>query len=398
MIVTMGTFMHIIYLTVMVLPVSSLCKGSSSMDDDKIYYYNDSVMLPLESYCFVNEHTIRIKESNVLLNVINNTGDWIIATNTTNMFTAFINSSNINNNCSTDNEATSYQFDTALYIIQVIVCIIGIIIAVANISMHFIFKELQTVSGILIIIFCICSCIGYLIAVTHITIYSYHINIPARYCTLFINYISVSNAITYEVTRTTILIHLAYTMYRSYKALGGEENKRTLLCKYITFIIVASLVSNAIVITVDATTNRNAFDTTAERCLYLFDNFESKERILSVVSHVAIFLIWLLMQVILVTIIFVLYILTTRQCCATSSTSRDLRVSLVLMATADLSLIFFVALLLSHTSMHIVALVPLSIAAIEQFILFALFASSSKVVHCCRWCIKEGGCYSAYST
>ena len=359
------------------------------MDDDKISYYNDSVMLPLESYCFVNEHTIRIKESTVLLNVINNTGDWIIATNTTNMFTAFINSSNINNNCSTDNEATSYQFDTALYIIQVIVCIIGIIIAVANISMHFIFKELQTVSGILIIIFCIFSCTGYLIAVTHITIYSYWINIPARYCTLFINYISVSNVNSYEVTRTTILIHLAYTMYRSYKALGGEENKRTLLCKYITFIIVASLVSNAIVITVDATTNRNAFDAAAERCLYIFDNFESKERILYVISHVVIFLTWLLIQVILVTITFVLYILTTKKCCATSSTSRDLRVSLALMATADLSLIFFVALLLSHTSMHIVALVPLSIAAIEQFILFALFASSSKVVHCCRWCIKK---------
>ena len=112
--------MHIVYLTVMVLPASSLCiECSSSMDDDKIYYYNDSVMLPLEFYCFVNEHTIRIKESNVLLNVINNTGDWIIATNTTNMFTVCINGSN--SNCSTDSEATSYQFDKAVYIIQFII-------------------------------------------------------------------------------------------------------------------------------------------------------------------------------------------------------------------------------------------------------------------------------------
>ena len=64
----MATFMlrivYIIYLIVMVLPASSLCiECSSSMDDDKIYYYNDSVILPVQSYCFVNEYAIRIKES-----------------------------------------------------------------------------------------------------------------------------------------------------------------------------------------------------------------------------------------------------------------------------------------------------------------------------------------------
>ena len=198
----------------------------------------------------------------------------------------------------------------------------------------------------------------------------------------------------------TVLIHLAYGMFKSYRAMGGEENKRTLLQKYVTFIIVASLISNAIVITVDATINRNAFDTTDEQCLFIFDDFESKERILSVILHLAVFLTWIIIQVILVTITFVLYILTTRQCCATSSTSRDLRVSLVLIATADLSLIIFATLLLSHTSIGIVVLVPLSMIAIEQFILFALFASSSKVMHCCTYCtcIKEGGCYSTYST
>ena len=370
--------LRIVYPIVMLLPASSLCiECSSSMDDDKIYYYNDSVILPVESYCFVNECTIRIKESNVLLNVINNTGDWITATNTTNMFTAFIND-NINN-CSSHTEAISYQFDTALYIIQVIVCIVGIIATITNISMHFIFKELLTVSGILIITFCIFSCIGFVVAVTHITIFSYRINIPATYCTLFISYIYLSNANAYEATRMTLLIHLAYVMYRSYRALGGEKNKRSLLCKYFSIIIVASTVSNAIVITVDATTNRNAFDTADRRCLYIFDEFDQKERTLSVISQIATLLIWLFMQVILVTIIFVLYILTTKQCCATSSTSRDMRVSVILIATADLNLIVFIALLLSHTSIHIVALVGLAIIAIEQIILFALFASCSKV-------------------
>ena len=372
-----------VYLIVMVLPGSLCkeCKASSSMDDDEIYYYNNSV--PLESYCFVNECTIRIKESNVLLNVINNTGDWVIATNTTNLLTIFINGSSINN-CSPDTRRNTYQTDIPFYVIQVIVCIVGIIVAVANISMHFIFKELLTVPGILIIILCISTCAGFVIAVTHITIYYHWIDIPAKYCTLFISYIYLSNANTYEATRIAFLIHLAYTMYRGYRVSGGEENKRSLLCKYFTFIIVASTISSAIVITVDATTNRKAFDTADRRCLYIFDDFDQNERILSVISQVATLLIWLFIQVILVTIIFVLYVLTTKKCCARSSTSRDLRVSVVLIACTDLNLIIFIALLLSHTSIHIVTLVGLAIIALGQVILFALFASSSKVMQCCK--------------
>ena len=38
-------------------------------------------------YCFVNECTIRLKESNVLLSNINKTTDWITATNATDLFT-----------------------------------------------------------------------------------------------------------------------------------------------------------------------------------------------------------------------------------------------------------------------------------------------------------------------
>ena len=166
----------------MVLPASSLCiECSSSMDDDKIYYYNDSVILPLESYCFVNECTIRIKESNVLLNVINNIGDWIIATNTTNTFIAVINDS-INNCSSDDTGANAYQFDTTLYIIQFISYFIGITAGVANIIMHLVYKELRTVSGILIIILCIIISIVLLISNLRFTLSYYQIDGPERIC------------------------------------------------------------------------------------------------------------------------------------------------------------------------------------------------------------------------
>ena len=52
------------------------------------------ILLNDSGYSFVNECTIRIKESNVLLNIINKTADWIAAFNTTNLFTIHVTSNN----------------------------------------------------------------------------------------------------------------------------------------------------------------------------------------------------------------------------------------------------------------------------------------------------------------
>ena len=387
---------YIFYLTMMVLS-GSLCKEcSSSMDDDKMYYYNDSVMLPLESYCFVNEHTIRIKESNVLLNVINNTGDWIIATNTTNMFTVCINGS-INNCSSDDTENDAYQFTTALYIIQFISCFVGIIVGIANISMHLIYKELRTVSGILIIILCIITCIGFSIGVTRITITYHQTNVPAILCTLLITYLDLFLRNIYESTRTTILIQLAYTMYRSYRVVGEWKNERSLLYRYITFIIVSSTVSATVIITANVINYRDIIDSADRQCAYYFNTLyiEGGQLPVSTFLTFAIYSTWLFTQLIFVAIILVLYFLTTKKCCAMSSASRDLRVSVILIATADLSAIISIILLILRISRYIIPSVTLPIVAVEQLALFTLFATSSKV-KCC--CMEEREKYSTPSS
>ena len=387
---------YIIYLTVMVLPGSLCIECSSSMDDDKMYYYNDSVMLPLESYCFVNEHSIRLKESNVLLNVINNTGDWIIATNTTNMFTVCINGSI--NNCSSDDTGTdAYQFNTALYIIQFISCSAGIIVGIANISMHLIYKELRTVSGILIIILCIITCIGFSIGVTRITITYYQINAHVTMYLLLFNLPDVFVRAIYESTRTTVLIHLAYTMYRSYRVVGEWKNERSLLCRYITFIIVASTASATVIITAYVITHRNMFDSEDRQCAYYFNTLytEGGQLPIALILIFAFYSTWLFTLLIFVAIILVLYFLTTKKCCATSSTSRDLRVSVILIATADLSAIISIILVILHVSRYIVFSVTSPIFAVEQLALFTLFATSSKV-KCC--CMEERETHTTYSS
>ena len=383
MIVAMDTSIFgIIYIFVMVAP-GSLCEECvSSMNGQ--YYYNDSMMIPLETYCFMNKCTIRIEESNVLLNIINNTGDWIIATNTTNQFMIFVNDSI--NICSSDTGqgANLYQLGTELYVIRMVIYTIGILAGVANISMHFIFKELRTVSGILIIFQCGSIIIVLMIGGLRTAFYYYHINTPAEVCAIFFDYLNAVCTNIYVATRATILAHFSYIMYRSYRLLGENRNEKSLLCKYITFIVGASAISSIIIITIDVMLD-NSFEAGDGQCVYFFDTIDKKGVQLtnSNVFYFAILIIWLLIKIALVITGLVLYFLTTKQCCmCAGSTSRDFRVFITLMTIIDLNIIIFIVLLVVNVPTLIGNSIITANAATEQVALFALFTSSSKVMRC----------------
>lgn len=224
-----------------------------------------------ESYCFLNECTIILQESNVTLNVINSTGSWIIAANTTNLFKAFTN----NSICSTNAEVSPQESDDVIlqYVLPGILYFVLLAAAVANIIMHLIYKELQTVSGILIIILCISISIIAIFGITYVVVtYSSTVGNSQEELCAVINYCSVVLCFNvYEAAKTTILSNFAYTMYRTYRLLGAQKNeKRSLLYKYIIFIIVTSAVSSIVVITVDVTGSQKAFDTEDGGCTLLF--------------------------------------------------------------------------------------------------------------------------------
>ena len=365
----------------------SLCEECGSlMDDDKLNYYNNSAMIPLESYCFVNESTIRIEESTVLLNVINSTGEWVIATDTTNLFIIFVNDSINDCPSNTDHETDLYQLDTELYVIRMIVSPSGIIAGVANIVMHLIFKELRTVPGILIIFQCVSMITILIINTLRSPFYYHHVNIPAEVCAIIFNYFSVVCTVIYIITRATILAHFSYNMYRSYRLLEKNENKRSLLHKYIIFIAVASAINSIIIITVDVTVD-NSFEMEDGQCDYFFHASDREGMRLTKYSNAIYFVIvviWFLIQIALGTVGLILYFLATKQCCATSP-SRDFRVFIILMAIVDLNTITFIVLLVVNVSTLIGSLIILAIVVTEQVALFILFASSSKVM-CCSIC------------
>ena len=344
---------------------------------------DDYPVTVVESYCFVNECTIRL-ESQVLLNIINNTGDRIIATNTTDLFVIF---TNMTRNCSSDTTTSSFQPDTALYVVQIMIYLVALTAAVANVGLHLRIKELRTVPGILIIILCISLGSILILDAIHVSLIYFQINIPAKICAAYI-YLSVIGINMYQTTKISILVHFVYTMYRTYKLSEVKHSDRWWIFRYITFITGASAICSSIVIILDVTVNNRGFDGSDERCITFFATSDQDGIQLTMIDvlYFVILLIWLLLKVILFTVGLVFYFLTSKQCCITS-TSRDFRVFIILVLTVDLNVVIFIFLLLIHVSTMIFIVVLSTAAGIELVALLVLFASSSKVM--CPWMLKR---------
>ena len=98
----------------------------------------DWISLNDTEYCFVNECTIRIKASNVLLNIINKTTNWIVAiSNATNLFTVPAIASD--SYCSLEDPRVTF------FIFFVVVTFIIVSSSSLNIVLHLAIKELRTV-------------------------------------------------------------------------------------------------------------------------------------------------------------------------------------------------------------------------------------------------------------
>ena len=370
-------FVCLIYVIVTLVP-SSLCKKcDSSMDDDR------PSMTVKESYHFLDECTIIIVESNTSLTIINNTEnnttDCMLATNGTNLFKVITNG-NIQNCPSDDNENSSQRPHVVLFVFEIIIIVFVAIVSAANVSMHLIYKELRTIPGILIIILCIFINLIMINLAIQVVIFYHQINVPAGICAT-LTYILILCGNFYEATRTSILAHFAYTMYRSYRVLGNLENKRrSLLCKYITFIIAASTTFITITIIVHATSNM-----LAKLCVPFFAGAARRSITPSVITNYVILIIWLLTEIIMSVIGFVLYFVNTRRCY--TSTTKDFRVAIILTATVDFSITALIIFLFVHTGTsesitHLQILIALFFTAIEQTTLFMIFARSNKVMCC----------------
>jgi len=327
------------------------------------------VLLSEDDYCFVDECTIRINDSNALLNIINNTGDWITATNTTNLFTASSNGTNCTSNQELDSTNTIY-FTTII----AIHCI-TIFPSLANIILHLVVKELRTVSGKLVIALCVTITVISLITIVQGVFQLLHLA-NLENCNVF-KYSTAMMATVYESIKVNILFHFAYLMYQSYKMSTNAKKDKTFLISYFTCDAGVTLLYSVILIAIDQTSDTGAFFVTSDG-LCEFDNHLD-----SILSYYLI--ITLVVLVLAETVLFfigiVLYYLVSKSFCVAKGQG-NIRVIFTLFTTVGLNAIIYVCLKTLNQVQYSygVAKLGASVATcVEQFTLLIIFLTSNKV-------------------
>ena len=328
-------------------------------------------------YCFVDEYTIRIKKSNVLLDIINKSNDCITATNSTNFFTIPVTSNNSVAYCSIEDDPNVNYF-----IFSVIISFIIIISSSLNIVLHLIVKELRSTPGYIIIGICGTTILIYLsILITAIFQYLHTVNGNTAICGVF-KYMMLCFIITYTMLKATYLFHFAFLMYRSYISHPYEEKNKKLLYIYVVVNAAGTTVCSALIITLDQIRYRNALDTSNGYCTshffnevgtsdYLYDNYIYVLSLFSTLTAIGIvFLI----------IGLTLYYLITKRCCACSSMTgpSDVRVSLTLTSATALGALILVVLLLAGFNEDVSVMAGNIGICVEQVILLIAFLTSTK--------------------
>ena len=336
------------------VPVSGLQLDNLTID----------VLLNEDQYCFVDECTIRINDSNVLLNIINNTGDWIMVTNTTNWFIAPSNGTNCNQEVVT----------TVYFIVIIVVHCVTIIPSLANIILHLIVKELLTVSGKLVIALCGTIAVVSLITIVLGIFQLLHL-VDAESCSGF-KYATAMVAIAYESIKVNFLFHFVYLMFKSHKISSNTRKDKTFLYSYFICDAGVTLTCFLVFLVVDRTGNTSVFSVTPDgfcdfRNLFHFHSFLSYYIIIIVIMFI-------LAETVLFITGIVLYYLVNRNLCMTKGQG-NIRVIFTLFSTVGLNSVIHVCLnQVSHSS-GVIKLGTSVATCVEQFTLLIIYLTSNKV-------------------
>ena len=337
-------------------------------------FRNQSISLNEGDYCFVNECTIRIKESNVLLNIINKTADWIAATDSTNLFTVPATSSNnsvIYCSGEDDRDITLFIFYTVAFFI---ICILSSL----NIVLHLAVKELRSTPGLLIIGICGTMIMVQLFVITTAVFqYLHRVNGNTAICAV-LKYIVESFVVLYIMLKATYLFHFIYVMYRTYISRPYEEKNKTLLYIYSVIDVTGATVLSVLLIFLDQLRNRNASGTKNGYCTsFFFDDGTSNN---NYIYLVLLFFIITAIGMVFLIIGLILYFFTTKRCACSGMTGpSDVRVSITLTSATALGILILVVLLLVGVNEDVSVMAASIGVCIEQATLLIVFLTSTKV-------------------
>ena len=313
--------------------------------------------------CIFNDSSIIKKVDGTLLDIVNDTGDWLVSTDGTTLFMCPTNGSH----CEDDD----YKPDIVLYAIQTFIYCINFVFASCTIALHLYFKDLRTVFGVLITMFCFFLDVNQIIKLIHNRYQFTHKMDESAVCATFVYLRGIVNFLDHSI-KFTVLFHFTYLMYNSYRAKsGGPRLDKVLLCKYAVFICSLTTIYTLVVIPYDLAVARDAFKTEGGYCAI---SFVDGTAVIIFIAQLA-FLTVVELTTFCVGMIF--YFLVSKHCCEFKTS--DIRVSFVLVATAGLNrLSFLVCYVLSDSTSY--AFLASSVATtLEQTILFAIFLTSKKV-------------------
>ena len=361
---------------------SAVCVDAMGGSDEAWMNNNTVEMISLNTsqYCFVDDNAIRVDlDTATLLNIINSSEGVILAMavgNNSIIFIAPLNGSR----CMDHNDEDDRQLLTTLYIIRMIMLSITILLAIANITLHLVVKDLLTISGILVLILCTNVILFTVISIGIIT-NNYNGNITVT-CVVLINF-SYALAFIYQATKLSILYEFAYLMYQSYKLKHKQkESIRARVLKYLIFIIGSSIVCILLALAIDVTVNGTIYSDKERYCqvehnyTFLFVKVVHGMLGMFIILHFITFAVGLR-----------LYFLVSKKCAMKST---DLRVTTALVATVGISAVLLIILTIAKVPQSIRSTIVNAGTLIEQLVLVVLFLSSKKVKLVCKTaCTKE---------
>jgi len=325
---------------------------------------SDKELLNQLEYCVLNDSAIRRRTGDDLLIIVNDTGDWLLVTNGSYMFMFPSNGSG----CEDD----TYNPDIIVYAIQTSIYTIIFLMAACIIGLHLYVKELQTVFGILTILFCFTFNLENIIAFVHNRYQFTHEVNTGAVCAAFIYIRGILNFLS-QFTRLTVLFQFTYLMYNAYRVrstiLSTDKN---LVLKYVIFIISMTTIYSVMGMSFDLAGPRTAFSKDSGHCAIEF-HIEDASFAILIIQLATIFV----MQVVVFAIGMVLYYLVNKRCCDFKSS--DTRVYLTLGSTTGLNTFLFLVVVLTDGGSDI-ALVSSSIGTcIQMSILLIILLTSMKV-------------------
>ena len=336
-------------------------------------------------YCYVNECTIRIKESNVLLNIINKTADWIAATDSTNLFTIPVISNDSVIDCSEEDDK-----DLTLFVFYTVATFIICCLCSLNITLHLAVKKLRSTPGLLIIGICVTIIVVHPCIVT-IAVFQYlhRVNGNTAICGV-LKFMIVSFIVLYTLLKATYLFHFAYLMYRTYVSRPYQETSKRLLYIYCAINVIVTLVSSALMITLDRLEFPNAFETHNGYCTsYFFNDVGTSDYLYSnYIPVIILFAVLTAVGIIFFIVGLILYFLTTKDCCACSGTT-NIRVSITLTSATALGALILVVLLFAGVDEEVTVMAASIGVCIEQVILLVVFLTSTKARDKLKKCFRR---------